>query len=361
MKQLLVSLSEGRSYEITISRGILARCGEEIRKVYHGNEVAVITDSNVGPLYAKTVLDSLKAAGFLVKSLSFPAGEASKNMDTLVQLYDGLLTPYPFSITRGGLIVALGGGVTGDMVGFAAATLFRGIPFVQIPTTLLSQVDSSVGGKVAVDLKQGKNLAGAFYQPKAVLIDPDTLNTLPDRVFADGMAEVVKYGLIGDRELFELLESCDGREELSARIEEIIFRSCDQKRRVVEEDEQDTGWRMVLNFGHTLGHVYEKLGNYSRYMHGEAVSCGMVSILRMGEAHGLTAPGTATRAETLLSRLGLPVKAEEIPAELLRQTLAYDKKGSGSEITAVFCKEPGEAFLHKMPRAEFADWAEELA
>ncbi len=359
MKQLSVSLTGGRSYDITISRGILAKCGEEIRQVFHGNQIAVITDSNVGPLYAKTVLDSLKAAGFSVKSVSFPAGEPSKNMETLVQLYDGLLTPYPFPMTRGGLIVALGGGVTGDMAGFAAATLFRGVPFVQIPTTLLSQVDSSVGGKVAVDLKQGKNLAGAFYQPKAVLIDPDTLDTLPDRVFFDGMAEVVKYGFIGDRELLELLEGCAGRAELSAHMEEIIYRSCDQKRRVVEQDEQDTGGRMVLNFGHTLGHAYEKLGNYSRYMHGEAVSCGMAAILRMGEAHGLTASGTAERAERLLSRWGLPVKAEEIPAELLRETLAYDKKGNGGDITAVFCKEPGEAFLRKMPREQFAQWAEE--
>ena len=193
-----------------------------------------------------------------------------------------------------------------------------------------------------------------------MLIDPDTLNSLPDRVFFDGMAEVVKYGFIGDRGLLELLESCAGRKELSEKIEEIIFRSCDQKRRVVEADEQDTGGRMVLNFGHTLGHAYEKLGNYSRYMHGEAVSCGMVSILKMGEAHGLTKPGAAKRAETLLARWGLPVKAEEIPANLLGETLAYDKKGSGGDITAVFCKEPGEALLHKMPRAEFAKWAEEL-
>ncbi len=361
MKKLTVSLSGGRSYDITISRGLLSRCGEEVKKVFSGREAAVVTDSNVGPLYAKTVLDSLRGAGFSVKSISFPAGEPSKNMDTLVQLYDGLLTPHPFPMTRSGLIVALGGGVTGDMAGFAAATLFRGVPYVQIPTTLLAQVDSSVGGKVAVDLKQGKNLAGAFYQPLAVLIDPDTLDTLPDRVFFDGMAEVVKYGFIGDRALLELLEGCAGRAELSARTEEIIYRSCGQKRRVVEADEQDTGGRMVLNFGHTLGHAYEKLGNYSRYMHGEAVACGMAAILRMGEAHGLTAPGTAERAKRLLSRFGLPTRAEAVSPAALRETLAYDKKGSGGELTAVFCKEAGEAFLKKMPKAEFAAWAEELS
>ena len=361
MKQLTVALSGGRSYDITISRGLLSWCGEEIRKVFSGREAAVITDSNVGLLYAKTVLDSLRDAGFSVKSISFPAGEPSKNMRTLEELYDGLLTPVPFPMTRGGLIVALGGGVTGDMAGFAAATLFRGVPYVQIPTTVLSQVDSSVGGKVAVDLKQGKNLAGAFYQPLAVLMDPDTLDTLPDRVFFDGMAEVVKYGFIGDRELLELLEGCAGRRELSACIEEILRRSCAQKRRVVEADEQDTGGRMVLNFGHTLGHAYEKLGNYSRYMHGEAVSCGMVSILKMGEAHGLTAPGTAKRAEALLSRFGLPTRAKAVSPAALKETLAYDKKGSGGSLTAVFCREPGEAFLQKMPKAEFAAWAEELA
>ena len=354
MKQLTVALSAGRSYDITISRGILSRCGEEIRKVYGGKEAAVVTDSSVGSLYAKAVIDSLREAGFAVKSVSFPAGEPSKNMETLVKLYDGLLSPYPFPLTRGGLIVALGGGVTGDMAGFAAATLFRGVPFVQIPTTLLAQVDSSVGGKVAVDLKQGKNLAGAFYQPRAVLIDPDTLDTLPDRVFFDGMAEVVKYGLIGDEPLFALLEACAGRKE---QIEEIIFRSCDQKRRIVERDEQDTGERMLLNFGHTLGHAYEKLGNYSRYMHGEAVSCGMAAILRMGEAHGLTEPGTAARAEALLSRFGLPTRPDDIPPEALKETLAYDKKSDGGSLTAVFCREVGEAFLKKMSKAEFAAWA----
>lgn len=357
MKQLTVALPAGRSYDITISRGILSRCGEELRRVYSGKEIAVITDSNVGPLYAKTVIASLREAGFAVKSVSFPAGEPSKNMETLVKLYDGLLSPYPFPMTRGGLIVALGGGVTGDMAGFAAATLFRGVPFVQIPTTLLAQVDSSVGGKVAVDLKQGKNLAGAFYQPRAVLIDPDTLDTLPDRVFFDGMAEVVKYGLIGDAPLFALLEGCAGRKELSEQIEEIIFRSCGQKRRIVEHDEQDTGERMLLNFGHTLGHAYEKLGNYSRYMHGEAVSCGMAAILRIGEAHGLTKPGTAARAEALLSRFGLPTRPDSIPPEALKETLSYDKKGDGGSLTAVFCRDVGEAFLQKMPKAEFAAWA----
>lgn len=357
MKELLVALSEGRSYDITIEKGILSRCGQEIRKVYNGSQVCVITDSNVAPLYLGKVTASLKEAGFRVKTMAFAAGEKSKNMETLVSLYDGMLSPLPFPMTRGGLVVALGGGVVGDMVGFAAATLFRGIPFVQIPTTLLAQVDSSVGGKVAVDLKQGKNLAGAFYQPKAVLIDPETLDTLPDRVFQDGLAEVVKYGVLGDERLFSLLESCKDRQELMTHMEEIVYTCCDAKRTIVERDEKDTGDRMLLNFGHTLGHAYEKLGNYEVYMHGEAVSCGMVKILAIGEEQGFTEKGTADRVKALLSRFGLPVEPEAIPPEALRQVLAYDKKGNGGTLTVVFCRKMGESFLHPMEKSEFSRWA----
>ena len=357
MKELLVALSEGRSYDITIEKGILSRCGQEIRKVYNGSQVCVITDSNVAPLYLGKVTTSLKEAGFQVKTMAFAAGEKSKNMETLVSLYDGMLSPLPFPMTRGGLVVALGGGVVGDMVGFAAATLFRGIPFVQIPTTLLAQVDSSVGGKVAVDLKQGKNLAGAFYQPKAVLIDPETLDTLPDRVFQDGLAEVVKYGVSGDERLFSLLESCKDRQELMTHMEEIVYTCCDAKRTIVERDEKDTGDRMLLNFGHTLGHAYEKLGNYEVYMHGEAVSCGMVKILAIGEEQGFTEKGTADRVKALLSRFGLPVEPEAIPPEALRQVLAYDKKGNGGTLTVVLCRKMGESFLHPMEKSEFSRWA----
>ena len=357
MKELLVALSEGRSYDITIEKGILSRCGQEIRKVYNGSQVCVITDSNVAPLYLGKVTASLKEAGFQVKTMAFAAGEKSKNMETLVSLYDGMLSPLPFPMTRGGLVVALGGGVVGDMVGFAAATLFRGIPFVQIPTTLLAQVDSSVGGKVAVDLKQGKNLAGAFYQPKAVLIDPETLDTLPARVFQDGLAEVVNYGVLGDERLFSLLESCKDRQELMTHMEEIVYTCCDAKRTIVERDEKDTGDRMLLNFGHTLGHAYEKLGNYEVYMHGEAVSCGMVKILAIGEEQGFTEKGTADRVKALLSRFGLPVEPEAIPPEALRQVLADDKNGNGGTLTVVLCRKMGESFLHPMEKSEFSRWA----
>lgn len=357
MKQLPVTLSGGRGYDITIEKGILRRCGEELRRVYGGEQICVVTDSNVAPLYGDIVTASLREVGYAVKTAVFPAGEKSKNMEMLVSLYDRMLETEPFPMTRGGLVVALGGGVTGDMTGFAAATLFRGIPFVQIPTTLLAQVDSSVGGKVAVDLKQGKNLAGAFYQPRTVLIDPSTLETLPGRVFRDGLAEVIKYGVLGDPALFELLESCPDRAALMERMNEIVYTCCDAKRAIVERDEQDTGDRMLLNLGHTLGHAYEKLGNYETYMHGEAVACGMARILEIGEAKGFTEAGTARRVQTLLSRFGLPTQPEAIPPEALQQVLAYDKKGNGGDITVVLCRRVGEAFLHRMPKAEFSRWA----
>lgn len=359
MKSLHVNLSGGRDYDIFIENGLLRQTGEKIKEVYQGGRIAVITDSNVKPLYAKTVVESLKKAGFQVKLLDFPAGEPSKNLDTVVSIYDGLLHPDPFPMTRGDLIVALGGGVVGDMVGFAAATLLRGIPFVQIPTTLLAQVDSSVGGKVAVDLKQGKNLAGVFYQPKRVLIDPEALNTLSDRIFFDGLSEVIKYGMIRDEKLFDLLESFHSREELLPHMEEIIRVCCHIKKEIVERDEMDTGERMVLNFGHTLGHAYEKLGHYSTYMHGEAVACGMVSICEIGERQGATPVGTANRLKKMLSTYGLPIKAQKVPREALVETLAYDKKGSGGSITLVLCESIGKAILQKVPKETFAQWVQE--
>lgn len=362
MKQLTMTLpGKSRSYEILIGSGLLDQCGEKIRSRYPQVErVAIITDSHVAPLYGEKVQQLLEQQGFQVKTVVFPAGEASKNMTTLAEIYDGLLSSQPFALTRGDLVIALGGGVTGDMGGFAAGTILRGVPLIQIPTTLLAQVDSSVGGKVAIDLKQGKNLAGMFYQPRLVLIDPDTLDTLPDRVFWDGMGEVIKYGLIQLPHLLELLEAHPSRTALRPFMEEIISASCDCKRQVVEMDEEDTGWRMILNFGHTLGHAYEKLGHYETYMHGEAVCCGMVSILRIGEQQGLTKPGTADRLIRLLEQVGLPAFADSVPQDALLETLSFDKKGAGSRITPVFCKEPGQVELHPMEKQEFARWVAEM-
>ncbi len=290
-----------KPYKILIEKGCLQKAGALCRELFpRSKRTVVVSDSNVFPLYGEGLLLSLKEAGFAADSFTFPAGEENKQLSTFENI---LLFLAEKHLTRTDFIIALGGGVTGDMAGFAAACYLRGIPFVQIPTTLLAQVDSSVGGKTAVDLPQGKNLVGAFHQPSLVLIDPDTLSTLPPQWFADGMGEVIKYGCIRSEELFNLLEEGD----VSQNMEDILFRCVDIKRRVVEHDEFDTGERMLLNFGHTLGHALEKLHGFSGLSHGAAVGIGMVMITKAGERAGLTAPGTADRITQVLELYHLPV------------------------------------------------------
>ena len=268
MRNVHVDL-DSKSYDIVIERGLLSCLGEKIKALLPKTEkAAIIADSNVGPLYAAVLEQSLEKAGIAVTVLTFKAGEESKNLKTMGVLYDGLAEA---GLTRSDAVIALGGGVTGDMGGLAAATFLRGVAFIQIPTSLLATVDSSVGGKVAVDLPSGKNLVGAFYQPKAVYIDPDLLKTLPVRYLHDGLAEVIKYGCIRDRDLFGMLEKIQNDEELLKHTDEIIEICCNSKARIVEQDEFDTGERMLLNFGHTLGHAIEKTFHFDRYSHGEGV------------------------------------------------------------------------------------------
>lgn len=348
MKTLKVNIPD-RAYEIHIAEGLLNQSGNMIEKVFQGEKIAVVTDTNVAPLYGTQVIDSLTAAGYSVKMITVPAGESSKSKEQLFYLYEEMLS---FGITRTDLVVALGGGVVGDLAGYAAASLLRGIPFVQIPTTLLAQVDSSVGGKVAIDLPMGKNLVGAFYQPKMVLIDPLCLRTLSERVLADGMAEVIKYGAIGDLALFEALEKIRNREELFAKIGEIVYTCCNRKRQVVEADEFDTGQRMILNFGHTFGHAIEKEYQYETYTHGEAVGIGMVMACRYGEERGITKTGTAKRMENLLKQYHLPV-CTELSDESLRHAMAVDKKGEGSKINLILLKQLGETFIVKIEKSDF--------
>ena len=291
MRNVHVELGS-KSYDIVIDRGLLPHVGSRIKTLLpKAEKIAVVTDSNVGPLYASLLRESLENAGFSVAML----------MGTL---YDGLATA---GLTRSDALIALGGGVTGDMGGLAAATFLRGIPFIQIPTSLLATVDSSVGGKVAVDLSGGKNLVGAFYQPKAVFIDPDLLKTLPVRYLHDGLAEVIKYGCIMDKELFVMLEKIQSDEELLTHVDEIIEICCNIKARIVEHDEFDTGERMLLNFGHTLGHAVEKTFHFDRYSHGEGVGIGMVLLTRQSEELGLTERGTADRIAALLQKFQLPI------------------------------------------------------
>ncbi len=346
MKTLTVSLP-GRSYEIQIARGLLDRAGAACRAVLpRADKLFVVTDSNVGPLYGARLERSLAAAGFSAAIHTVPAGESAKCADRLARLWEEMMA---FGLTRADAVVALGGGVVGDLAGFAAATILRGVDFIQIPTTLLSQVDSSVGGKVAIDLDHGKNLAGAFWQPRLVLMDPDTLDTLSDATFADGMAEVLKYGCIFDRAFFAFLAQRPNRARLMEEIEYILYQCCDLKRKVVEEDERDTGRRMLLNFGHTLGHAYELAGHYETWTHGQAVAAGMVRAAGLGEKLGLTPAGTAEAIAGALTPLGLPT-AISCTAEEYAAAIGLDKKGAGAEISLILLEELGRAVPRRMSK-----------
>ena len=356
MKTLHVNLGE-RSYDILIADRLLDRAGEEIKKVCpKARRLFVVTDSNVFPLYLKGLANSLTAAGFEMTALTVPAGEHSKCASELTNLWEKMLAS---GLTRTDAVVALGGGVVGDLSGFAAATALRGVDFVQIPTTLLAQVDSSVGGKVAVDLAHGKNLAGAFYQPKLVLMDPDTLDTLPLPVFMAGMAEVVKYGCIWDRDFFDFLTARTSREELMADIEHILYTCCDIKRQVVAEDELDTGLRMILNFGHTLGHAYELAGHYTQWSHGEAVAAGMCAAVRIGVGLGVTPPDLPGRISDACAALGLPTRIT-CAMDDYAAAIGLDKKGAGADITLILLDRMGHAVPHKMPRDQLLQQLEAL-
>ena len=347
-----LTVNTSKRYTIRIERGALDQLGAYCASLFApGKKAVVITDTHVAPLYLERVSTSLRNAGFDVTSCAFPAGEPSKRLSTIEGIYGHMAQAH---ITRSDFAVALGGGVTGDMAGFAAASYLRGIPFVQVPTTLLSQVDSSVGGKTGVDLPQGKNLVGAFWQPSFVLIDPDTLNTLSPHFFADGMGEVIKYGCIKSRALFDLLIAT---EDITSIMEDVIYRCVDIKRDVVERDEFDTGERALLNFGHTFGHALEKLHQYQGLSHGAAVGIGMVMMARLGEKAGFTAPGTADKIAAALEKYHLPVHSD-LPLSQIVEATASDKKSTGSSINLVLLKDIGESFVHKVARSDLAALAE---
>ncbi len=338
MRKVIVSAST--EYAILIGRGLLAQAGAEIKKRIQPCKAAVITDSVVETLYAEQVETSLKEAGFSICRFAFPAGEASKNISTLSDILEFLAEE---EVTRQDIIVALGGGVTGDMAGFAAAVYQRGIRFVQIPTTFLAAVDSSVGGKTAIDLKAGKNMAGAFYQPQLVLCDVDTLDTLPEDIFADGIAETLKYGVIGDEALFEKIASGDFKKDL----EEIIETCVKMKRDIVMEDEFDTGLRQLLNLGHTLGHAIEKRSGFT-LSHGHAVAIGLHLIAKAAEEKGIAAAGLAEKIKAALEKNHLPVQTEYTAQEITEGVLK-DKKRRGGEISFVFPESIGHCEIVKVP------------
>lgn len=341
-KKLFVDLKEN-SYNIIIEKGLFNRLGEEIKKVYSGKKIFIITDTNVDKYYGKKVEDSLNKVGFTTKKLVLEAGEKTKSFQTLPTIYNELLD---FKLTRKELIITLGGGVIGDLGGFAAATYLRGIPFIQVPTSLLAQVDSSVGGKVAVDLEAGKNLVGNFYQPKAVLIDPEVLNTLTDEFYRDGLGEVIKYGCIKDKEFFNKLDSLSSREEVMDNIEDIIYTCCNIKRQVVENDEKDLGERMLLNFGHTLGHAIEKYYNFTGYSHGEAISIGMYNITVLSEELGITKKGISDKIKNILIKHKLPYEVELSDNQAVIDTIALDKKNLGNTLKVILIKDIGDSMIY---------------
>jgi len=329
-----VSIQATRPYDVLIGSGILAHAGEMIKSVISPCRAAVITDDTVDALYGDKVKETLQKSGFSVCKMCFPHGEEHKNLQTYARLMDFLCEN---QITRTDIIVALGGGVVGDTAGFAAATYLRGVRFVQLPTTLLAMVDSSVGGKTAVDLPRGKNLCGAFWQPSLVVCDTDTLKTLPRQTFADGLAECFKHGVLRDKELFEALSS--GKYDIN----EIVARNVRIKAEYVMRDERDTGLRQHLNLGHTLGHAVEKLSNFTM-THGQAVAIGMVYAARMAEKRGVCDGSVPARIEKALVRAGLPVASPYSAQDIARVALS-DKKRVGDVIRMVLPIRIGECML----------------
>ncbi|MGL4773498.1 MAG: 3-dehydroquinate synthase [Clostridium sp.] len=350
MKELFVDLKEN-SYKIKIEKGILDRIGEEVKEVFNGEKIFVITDDNVNNIYGEKVVNNLKNSGYLVDIISLPPGEETKSFNVLPSIYNKMLD---FKLTRKDMILTLGGGVIGDLGGFAASTFLRGVPFLQVPTTLLSQVDSSVGGKVGVDLERGKNLVGSFYQPKKVIIDPNTLDSLTDIVFNDGMGEVIKYGCIKDKGFFNLLKKYKSRKEIMGNIEEVIYICCDIKRGVVERDEKDLGERMLLNFGHTIGHAIEKYYNFSRYTHGEAVAIGMYNISKISEEAGISPKGISEEIKEILIQYNLPYEMKNEDKKEILEAISLDKKNLGKVLKIILLKEMGEGIIYDTDLAFFS-------
>ena len=333
MSELVVKLADN-SYNIIIERGALDSLGQRCRAVGLKGLAAVISNPTVSALYGEVVQKSLEAAGFSVTQVEIPDGEEYKNSATLNRVYDDLLSA---GVDRSSFVVALGGGVVGDVAGYAAATWMRGIPFVQVPTTLLAQVDSSVGGKTGIDHPKGKNLIGAFYQPRLVLIDIDTLATLDQRQFRAGLAEVIKYGVAIDLSFFEFVEAnCTAILAMNPDVLiEIVLRSCQLKAHVVEFDEKEAGLRAILNYGHTLGHAFESLSGYCSMVHGEAVAIGMVLAATVSVAEGLCSQEDLSRISALIVRCGLPIEVPPFDRQQLLSAIAADKKSKGGCVTFI--------------------------
>lgn len=361
IQKLQIDLGE-KTYNIIVGEDYLEQFSFYIKEIYKGDKLFVITDSNVDKLYKNEYEKMFKNFDYTVYVLE--AGEKNKHIGVMQGIYSAMVEA---GTKRKDLVVAFGGGVVGDIAGFAAASFLRGINFIQIPTTIISQVDSSVGGKVGVDLPEGKNLIGAFHQPRLVLIDNKFLKTLTDRYFYDGFAEIVKYGCIYDKKFFEKLEKIVDevstnsnaenykkimREHLMKYINEIVLRSCEIKKEVVEKDEKEENLRMILNFGHTIGHAIEQYTNYDVYSHGEAISTGMIDIIRIGVQKNITQDGQLERVKNLLEKLNLPTEIK-YPIKNIKEIMRRDKKSVSDGVNFVFLKEIGKVEIVKMNETEF--------
>jgi 3-dehydroquinate synthase len=347
-----------RAYDVVIGPGLLDEAGRRIAPLLKRPRIAVVSDATVWDLHGARLTAALEAAKIETHAVVVPPGEQTKSFEGLAELTDRLLA---LELDRGDLVVAFGGGVVGDLAGFAAAIYKRGIDFVQIPTTLLAQVDSSVGGKTAIDTARGKNLVGAFHQPRLVLADLDVLGTLPDREMRAGYAEIIKYGLLGDFAFFEWLEA-RGPDVLTRQPEALahaVGRSVEMKAEIVAEDEKEQGRRALLNLGHTFGHALEAETGYgAALLHGEAVAAGQAMALRFSAARGLCAAQDAVRAEQAIAAAGLPTRLSEVKghpfaAEALVRHMAQDKKAQGGRLTFVLVRGLGEAFVARDVDASF--------
>jgi len=341
MENITVNLSE-RSYDIIVESGSLKKIGSWAANLSLGRQVLVVADENSARLFGAVALENLQAAGLVATMTVLPAGEASKTLAGADQVFAAAIRA---GLDRTGAVLALGGGVIGDLAGFAAATYLRGVAFLQVPTTLLSQVDSSVGGKVAVNHSLGKNLIGAFYQPRGVLIDPVSLQSLPEREFCSGMAEVLKYGLIADAAFFSGLAQNARvimRRDMG-QLEQIIAKCCRMKAGYVEQDEHDNGVRILLNFGHTAGHALEAAGGFKLFTHGEGVAMGMLVAARLSELHAGLPAGTVDRLRDVLADYHLPVGVSGISSDKLVEYMGNDKKREAGNIRWVVLGQVGRA------------------
>lgn len=340
MRKVRVDLGE-KSYDIVIGYGIEQEIKEFVKQAGYSKKALLITDTHVGPLYGKRVQELLAEAGLEATMVQIPAGESSKNLTVANDVFTRAIE---LGLDRKSPIFALGGGVVGDLAGFVAATYMRGVPFIQLPTSLLAQVDSSVGGKVAVNHELGKNLIGAFYQPQAVFMELNCMKTLPQREIYTGLGEIIKYGIIYDADFFAFLE--ENKKQVLALEPEalvhIIARSCEIKAAVVSEDEKEAGLRRILNFGHTIGHAIEKETGYVRYNHGEAVATGMVGAAHISRQLGLIDAEAFDRVKNLVAAYNLPLQAGGVTVEAMYGDIFHDKKTVGGKVTWVLMEKIGQ-------------------